>query len=145
MKDAATTDLLCLLGQITSRELKVARGMPSRVSLFMSDLPAETAISALLPKQFGTGTAVCKLVRSSEESRLSRKSVPLDQLAIADVRIAGLARVGKKWRGYAMTPARRVLPFETGQHFSDGTVQSISAKGITFASSSGVREIAFPP
>jgi hypothetical protein len=146
VKDAAVSDLLCLLGQVTSRELRVAPDMQRRVSLFMTNIPAETAIDALLPKPSGTGTPACELAHSSgSESRLSRKPFNLDQLAIADVRIAGLARVGKEWRAYAMTPARRVLPFEIGQRFSDGTVQSIGAKGITFTSASGMREIAFAP
>lgn len=144
-RDADLAGILCLLGQVSGREIRMPRELRQRVSLFMTELPVGAALDQLLPSSSTSAVNPCEL-SSGSGSRLSRHPLKLEQLGIADLRIAGLARVGETWRAYVHAPARRVMPLEPGQRLFDGTVKSIGSKGVTFASDAkGVIDVSLVP
>jgi hypothetical protein len=145
MRDVDLASILCLLAGVSGHEIRMPREQQRRVSLFATELPAGDALDQLVPPSSTTAVNACELSGDSG-SRLSKQHLKLEQLGVADLRIAGLARVGDTWRAYVYAPTRRVIPLEPGQRLFDGSVKSIGPKGVTFTSDGkGVAAVPFVP
>lgn len=145
LRNASLSDVLCLLGEVSERQLRMSADQQRRISLFMTEVPAGAAIDQLLPPPAAAAVNACELP-DTPGSRLSRHPFRLEEMGIADVRIAGLARVGETWKAYVSVPPRWVLSLEPGQRLFDGTVKSIGPRGVTFVSDTkGAIEVPFVP
>jgi hypothetical protein len=145
LRDVDLANVLCLLADVSGHEIRMTREQQRRLSFFASELPIGAALDLLAPTPGDAAVNACTLAGGSS-SRLSRHRFSLERIAIADLRVAGLAHVGETWRGYVCGPAKRVMALEPGQRLLDGTVQSIGSNGVTFASEKkGVVSVPFVP
>jgi hypothetical protein len=145
VRNAEIADILCLLGNVTKRELSVPRGLHGRVSVFATELPAVAILEELLPKSSDATMNPCSLERKPL-SRFSMHRLTFEQMAADDLRIAGIAHVGDVWKVYADVPTIGLMPLEAEQRLFDGSVKSIGPKGVTVASrTKGVIDIPFVP
>jgi TPR repeat protein len=77
--------------------------------------------------------------------RPSRRRTAAAGLMVEELALAGLSRVGTRWRAYAYGPDRLLWSLETGQSVFDGKVRAVGAQGLTFATTAGTRRLAFEP
>ena len=151
MKRAAASQLLCIVAEISGREISVPSGLSTRVSVFAYEVGPDALLEGiaaaarlagtksgealvLRPAAGSTGPIVnaCEnTVAGGTESFLERVPHPLHRLGTADLELAGLARVGESWRAYVYGPVRRLLPLETDAELLDARVTSIGPDGVT--------------
>jgi hypothetical protein len=143
--DVELSEILCILDQISGREVRMAKDHQRRLSIFATDIPADTLFDELVPKSTAAPTKACGL-SSDSGSRLTKRPSSLAYIAIADVRVAGLVQMPSGWKAYVSVPRGQLHVLEAGGQMFDGTVKSISAKGVTFESNTkGVVEVPFVP
>jgi hypothetical protein len=112
-----------------------------RVSIFATEIPAETVLAALARTSGGKQVNPCG-IDTTPPSRLRKHAFRPERTAIEEVRIAGLAQVGEGWKAYAYLPGNRLVPLEPGARFADGSVLAISATGVRFTTKSGTVDVA---
>jgi len=141
LRNASLSTVLCILGNVLERKVEMDRDFERRVSVFATELPAGIALAALRPKPEKSpaqaAVNACE-VPSGSGSRLGGHLLTLEQLGLADMRVAGLARIGDVWRAYVPLPGRGLIPIEVGQRLFDGRVKSIGPKGVIFLSGQSV-------
>jgi len=143
LHDADLTDILCLLSQVGEREILVPRGLQRRVSVFVDDVPMNAVVARLAPKS--GEVSACKARRDTPSSRLRMRQLKLEEVGVADLRLAAMVNLGNEHKAYAYVPGGRMVSLKPDARFFDGTVKSISASGVTFSSVKGDVQLPFVP
>lgn len=150
LRNAHFPSILCLFQELTGLEMSVAE--PSgRPAIFTSEVPWDLALEALVVTSGFTyeldGTKMyvgpqpavkerrvrraCELAASSP-SRFSDLHLKLEELGRDDLTIAGVARKGDEWSGFAYGPGRQLYPLAPGQTLFDARVKSVGPSGVVF-------------
>lgn len=156
IKHATVSDVLCLIGRISDREIEVPLDFRARVSVFADDVPLDELLAGVIasarlesstaggrltlrrPEKKGeAGVLACENLDFTSSSPLSRLQRRMDLLEIADVQVVGVGRVGESWTAWAYIPGRYLTPLEEGNALLDGTVRSIGPEGVVFTTRSG--------
>ncbi|MBK5260013.1 MAG: hypothetical protein JJE51_10495 [Thermoanaerobaculia bacterium] len=104
----------------------------------------ESPISKL--PRFTSTTSGFSTASSSSRTVFDNERLSVPQLGVADVELAGVARIGDSWKAYAYGPWRKIMRIETSQELFDARVKSISSTGVVFATSaSGVVGVSLRP
>lgn len=157
IKDAAVSDVLCAFASITGRQIVVPAGLQARISIFALEAPLNhlfdrvidaaglvttTAGPTLVLKRRSdsrdsTGVNSCEQSSGGSLTRLAHIPTSLNELSIADLKLAGLADVGEAWRAYVYGPSRKMLVVEPPGQLLDATVKSVGPDGITLTRRDG--------
>ena len=131
-RDANLSDVLCVLQNVTGREIRMSPKQQARVAVFAYELPSGLLASALTPAAMPGAVDPCA-VTGPPRARLAQVSLQrFEDLSVSDVRVAAVANLPEP-KSYAQLPGGALMALERGQKFRDGTVKAISMQGVTFA------------
>jgi len=125
LHDADTRDITRVFEQLSGR--KVAALPARRVSIFVIDEPWDSVFAAIPLLRGGPAKA--------DAARREWWAFPhLDDLAVRDLRLAGVANTAEGWVAYAYIAgaARKVVFLKANQPLHDAKVATIDAHGVTF-------------
>jgi hypothetical protein len=151
LNDAEARDILCLLHEVTGLEMT---GPPirERVAIYSHDIPWDHVLDVLLgaigmtyslegnlvvlkPRAAATPAPATRIDPCKDHSEYRRpwwRPKKADDLSIADLKLAGLARAGSEWKAFVYGPgASRLIALEPDSKLADGQVVAISADGVT--------------
>lgn len=152
--DTPLTQFLCVLEQVSERQVLAPPDLKGTVRLFANDLPWDQVLDGLLSTAgltfvledkrllVGPGPEAAlkgrsDLVNACEipifhepSSRLASAYASLEELGASDLSLAGLARKGDTWKAYAHSPSRRFLRLKEGSKLLDGSITSIGPEGV---------------
>jgi hypothetical protein len=131
-RDANLSDILCVLQNITGREIRMSPQQQARVAVFAYELPSGLLASALTPVAMPGAVDPCA-VTDRPRARLAQATLQrYEESSISDIRVAAVAMLGQP-KAYVDLPGGILMPLENGQKFKDGMVKAISMEGVTFA------------
>ena len=156
LREADITDLLCLFHQISGLNILVPRDLRTKVSVFATDVPWDQAMSnaiaaaglryAIDNNRVYVGTKggdpaaidTCAIAKAGAADRLWwRPASMVENVAAADLSLAGLARVDGKWKAYAYGPMRKLWPLEKGTRLFDARVEAVGPDSATLKMDGG--------
>ncbi len=157
---ADVSDVLCILGQFSERELRIPRDLKARVSVFVEETPIDQildgviASAGLSPTIEGTRLMINRPgekpeasteMVACEERDVARRSIldgepaRIEVLGVDDLTLAGVSTIGAVPLAWVYTPWRTLLPLETGQRLGNATVGQIGSDDVTFETDRGAK------
>ncbi len=157
---ANVSDVLCTIGQISERELRIPRDLKARVSFFAEEIPLDQILDGviasaglsptidgarLLLNRSGEKPEASTNLVACEERDLTRRSIldgepaRIEMLSVDDLTLVGVSTIGEDPRAWVYNPWRRLLPLETGQRLGNATVRRIGSDGVTFETDRGTK------
>ncbi len=144
-RNADLSGILCVLGEVSEREIRMPRDLRRRVSLYADEVPIGAVLDQLVPAPGPSAVNACEVSATIPGSRLSPNRLQLHQIGIADLRVAGFAQFGENRKVYVYGPAERIMTLEPGARLFDGSVRSIGPEGVAFDSDKGTVNVPFVP
>ena len=151
LRDADLADLLCLFHEISALQILVPPGLHTKVSVFATDVPWDQAMSNVIAAaglryvidnnrvyvgtNGGDPSAIDTCANAKAGVTAARvwwqPASAIENVAAADLVLAGAAGVDGEWKAYAYGPMRKLWPLAKGTRLFDARVESVGPNGAT--------------
>ena len=132
LRDAALSDILCLLKQITARDIRMSASQQSRLSVYAYEVPSGLIADALTPARNDGAADPCGLP-GPVRPRIARVELPgVAEWPVVDLRVAAVAMLPSGPKAYVYAPSGLMFPIESGTELRNGRAKTITADGVTF-------------